>query len=105
MELQCDKNRIAAPLEIRGVLDLYHAQELRAVLAESLLSSAAVTLDLSGVEECGAAALQLLCSARRTAVEAGGSLRIQPGCPAVEQACAAYGIAFEEFLSPGVQHG
>ncbi len=84
----------AVPFAVAGALDLYSAPEVReALLARSAEPS--LTVDLSGVETCDLAGLQLLLAAKRSAAAAGRSVRLRNPSAAVSAACEAVGIGVE----------
>ncbi len=80
---------------IAGRLDTSVAEALRNALVTCLQKHPAVALDLSGVEECGTAAVQLIYSARSSAAQAGKSFRITRVSAAVEKASTALGLRVE----------
>jgi STAS domain len=53
-------------------------------------------LDLFGVESCDAAALQLLCAARKSAACSGRRVQVRGISGAVEMTAAALGLSLEE---------
>ncbi len=86
---------------ITGKLDISVAEALKQALTDCLEQHPAIALDLSGVEECGTAALQLLYSARSSAALARKPFRITGVSPAVEKASAALGLRVESPSSDG----
>ena len=54
-------------LKISGTLDINVADELRTALLDFICTASRPVVDLSEVEECDTAALQVLCSAGVTA--------------------------------------
>lgn len=61
------KDESGSGLHISGNLSVETAEELRAALLDVLAAASDVSLDLSAVEACDTAALQLFCSAGKTA--------------------------------------
>jgi anti-anti-sigma regulatory factor len=54
------------PLKIAGELTIQGIEEFRAAIADYLSRGSNHMIDLSGVERCDAAGLELICSASRT---------------------------------------
>lgn len=65
-------------------------------LLAAMQSPAGVVLDLAGVEQCDAAAVQLLCSARQTAVGYGKRFRLTGLSEALIEAIGMLGLPLEE---------
>ena len=61
------KDESGSALHISGNLSIETAEELRASMLDLLAAASDVSLDLSAVEACDTAALQLFCSAGKTA--------------------------------------
>jgi anti-anti-sigma factor len=59
------------PLHIDGSIDIYNAGQLRSTLAEHVRSHDDVVIDLAQTENVDVVGLQLLCSAKKTAVQSG----------------------------------
>jgi len=87
-----------------GEWNITNAEELRARFVAFLASGGDVALDLGGVESCDTAALQLLCSLRRTAKERGVRVRLLELPPAIVELARALGLAPEE-LTDGAGGG
>jgi anti-anti-sigma factor len=87
----------AGPLRVAGTLDAYAAAELRGALARALGERPELAVDLSGVESCDFTTIQLLCSARRSAGQAGKPFVVTALSEAVVEACAALGLSPEAF--------
>lgn len=94
----------AGLLTIAGSLDISHGDELREALRVHVQAHPSPSLDLSGVEACDAAILQLLWSAHRTATHEEKRLAVTAWSGAVRQAGAAVGVSFEELEAENV-HG
>lgn len=80
-------------LQLAGALDIYSADALREALLVPLQARSNLALDLAGVESCDVIALQLLCSARKTAAAQGTEFHIQTTSPAMAEAAAAVGLS------------
>lgn len=83
------------PLKLAGALDIYAADILREALLQQLQSVLTLDLDLSAVEVCDVVALQLLCSARKSAARGGKPFALVAVSPAVNAASAAVGLDLE----------
>ena len=68
------KGESAGVLKISGTLSIETAEELRAALLDIVGGAPNTTLDLSAVDACDTAALQVFCSARKTAQGRGQNL-------------------------------
>jgi anti-anti-sigma regulatory factor len=79
-------------LKIEGALRIAEAAELRLALRESIGDASLSGVDLSSIEECDTAALQLLYSASKTAVDAGMPLRFLEPSSALVDAATALGL-------------
>jgi anti-sigma B factor antagonist len=95
--MQATQDDISGALRISGRMDIAAAGALRKALANSIQGQQQTVVDLSGVEACDAAGLQLLCAAKKTAAAAGVSFRLVDVSPAVLEASAALGLAPQEF--------
>lgn len=84
-----------------GTLDLYAAEALRDGLLQILEQSAEPNVQLTGVESCDVACLQLLRAAARTAAAQGTPLVVAGRGEAVEAACRQLGTTFDEMLQGG----
>jgi anti-anti-sigma factor len=92
------KDESGTVLKIEGALDIGVAEELHKALLESLDDRVRM-LDLSGVESCDTAALQLLCAARKTGERQGNRLRFAGISAAVANSCTALGLPLEELAA------
>jgi anti-anti-sigma factor len=70
------KDQSGSALHISGNLSVETAEELRAALLDVLAAASDVSLDLSAVEACDTAALQVFCSACKTAGARGKTLEL-----------------------------
>ncbi len=99
--VQLTRDENGCLLKLAGSLDIGSAEELRKALQDSLSGGPALSLDLSELEGCDAAVLQLVCSACKTGERLSKPVRIQHLSPGVEAACAAIGLPTTE-LATGV---
>lgn len=83
-------------LSIEGALEIGDAEELRNALREFLVLASRPTLDLSRVDAVDAAALQVLCSARKTAERSGKLLEIAAPATAVRNQSEALGLSLAD---------
>ncbi len=85
-------------LKIDGILDISAADELRRELSESLQQESAVSLDLSAVEACDAAALQVLWAAQKTAVRLSKPFGIAASSEQVINTSSALGLPVSSLM-------
>jgi anti-anti-sigma factor len=78
-----------------GNLDIRSVEELRTLLSEWFVRNGQLTLDLSAVESCDTAGLQLLYSARQQIASHRKQMAIQAPSAVVEQTALALGIPLE----------
>ncbi len=76
-------------LKLSGELEIGSAEDLHVALRDYLAGGPDPRIDLSGVSRCDTAALQLLCSACRTA----GSLEFTGVSEGIREACVALGLS------------
>ena len=100
MKLQVTSGRDSSTICAAGDLDIYNVEATRERLLDHLADKAGLELDLAGVETCDAAGLQLLVSARRSAVAGGKLFRILNPAPAVKQCGELLGVKPETWHSP-----
>jgi anti-anti-sigma factor len=86
-------------LKISGEQTIHTADELHKELAGYLAQSEAVIVDLSGVDECDTAALQLIWALRRSATERKQRFEITAISPAITETAAALGLPLDELMS------
>lgn len=96
MKFTTSQSEDGAPLRFTGELDIYAAAELRDTLEAHVGKAASVALDLSDVSACDPVAVQLICSARRTAEATGKPFRIVQVSAPVALACTALGLTSEQ---------
>src|SRR5579862_5892919 len=82
-------------LHISGKLDIDNANRLREALVDCLLHQSEAVVDLSEVDECDAAALQVLLAARKDAAAAGKALCVTGASGAVTGAAVALGLSID----------
>ena len=82
-------------LEISGAQTIQTSEVLHKALAEYLDQSLTLVLDLSGVDECDAAALQLIYALRQSAVQRKQRFLITAASPAITETAAALGLRIE----------
>ena len=80
-------------VKIAGALEIAGSELLRQRLIELLREEAPLVVDLSGVQACDTSALQLLCSARKSADRAGKPLSFEGVPEVVTATAAAIGLA------------
>ena len=86
-------------LEIRGDLHISDAEVLRNALLGELTTSFPVAIDLSAVDSCDTASLQLLCSLVKSAERDGRNLIISTPSSAVREASATLGLRLADMKS------
>jgi anti-anti-sigma factor len=96
------KDEITGALTISGPLDIDAAESLREALLDCFRRQPDVAADLSGVDMCDAAALQVLLAGRRNAASVGKAFRVVTASDAVTVTAAALGFSTGEF---GVEQG
>ena len=75
-----------------GDLDLYNVETAREALLNHLSDKRGLELDLSGVETCDTAGLQVLVAAQRSAVASRKAFLIQSPSPAIEKCGERLGL-------------
>jgi anti-anti-sigma factor len=90
-------DKITGLLTIAGTLDIDAASSLREALLECLAHEMGeVSADLSEVDGCDAAALQVLLAGRKDAAAIGKVFRVIAPSNAVAQTAAALGLSFDQ---------
>lgn len=84
------------PLTFGGEWSIGNAEELRKLLTGFLEPGPDVILDLSAVQACDTAAMQLICSLHRTGIDRGQHIRIAALSPAIVETAAALGLPIPE---------
>jgi anti-anti-sigma regulatory factor len=90
-----DSNDAGAPLKITGAQTIRTADELHKTLAGCLDRGRTVVVDLSEVDECDTAALQLIYGLRQSAVQRKQGFHITTVSPAITETAAALGLHIE----------
>ena len=81
------------PVIITGSLDINTANELSDALAGYLRRECELILDLSGVDNCDTAALQVFLAVFKSSAICGKPTRIVAGAPAIDDVCDALGLS------------
>ena len=100
MEVTSIPNSGGTCLQVRGALTIADLDPLRDALLEALHRSPTLLLDLSGVDECDAAGIQLLCSARNHPAVRIGSLPTP-----ISETAAALGLSTEALIAEDATDG
>jgi len=87
----------AGPARIEGPLTVCTAEALRPRLLEGITTPAGMRLDLSAVDACDCAGLQLLVATRKSALAAGRSLEFTRLSPVIRNAAQDIGLDMAEF--------
>lgn len=98
--MNLSNDSISGELKISGTLDIDAANALREALLDCFLHQPEVAahslqVDLSGVDTCDAAALQVLLAARKDASAAGTAFRVNAPSQAVTETAAALGLSID----------
>ena len=99
MKFQITASKEPNTLRLAGELDLYSVETACEALLDHLARQPGLELDLSGVEACDTAGLQLLLAVRRSAAAASKSFAIHTPSPAIEQCGELLGLSLES-LAP-----
>lgn len=91
--MRVSQSGAAEPLKIAGDLQLYSGMELRDALSDLVGNKPAPIVDLSEVESCDLAGMQILCAAIKTAESAGKQLTFSAISPSVVQCCRSIGLS------------
>jgi anti-anti-sigma factor len=86
-------------LTIVGTLDIGVADELQKALCDFVAGDSMPAVDLAGVDACDTAAIQLLCSARKTAELSGKHFELAGVSSAIRNTNAALGLPLPEGAS------
>ena len=87
------------PLKITGEQTIRTANEMRVALARHLDRGLDVVLDLSEVDECDTAALQLIFALHRSAAQRKQRFHITAVSPAIAETAAALGLRIEDLAA------
>lgn len=85
-------------LRLSGRLDIYATDAARTELVDHFSVLKSAHLDLTALEGCDAAGMQLLCAARRSAVQGGKPFGVELS-PAARECCARLGLS-PDFFEP-----
>ena len=88
----------AGVLRLAGCLDIYAAGGARSALLEHFSVLKSIRLDLTALEGCDAAGLQLLCAARASALQDGKTFEAELS-PAARECCNRLGLS-PDFFKP-----
>jgi phospholipid transport system transporter-binding protein len=83
-------------VQVTGELHIGDAEQLRSALARELMAATALVVDLSGVDSCDAASMQLFCSLRKSAERDGKQLQILEPSTAMCETSAIIGLSLED---------
>jgi anti-anti-sigma factor len=86
-------------LELTGDLDINTAVEVHKTFLTYLERHARISLDLSQIECCDAAGVQLLLAVQRSAEAAGKPFAVVAATAAFTTVCAALGISSAQFIA------
>lgn len=89
-------------LELTGALDIITAEEVRTSLLAHLEHHDRLSLDLSKIESCDTAGVQLLLAAQRSAEAACKPFTVVAATDAFTTACTALGISSAQFLAASI---
>jgi anti-anti-sigma regulatory factor len=95
-----EPNDAASPLKITGEQTIRTADQLHEAFAEYLDRDLAVVVDLSEVDECDTAALQLIYALRQSAVQRKKRFHVTAVSPAITETAGALGLRIEELMTP-----
>jgi anti-anti-sigma factor len=82
-------------VKLAGTLDINHTEELRSALLSELNALPELVLDLSAVNGCDAAGLQVLCALQKSAQGSGKTFRISEPSNAMRECSAIAGLSLE----------
>jgi anti-anti-sigma regulatory factor len=101
-ELESEENPMqrATPLTITGAQSIRTAGELHKTLADYLNRGLAVVVDMSMLDECDTAALQLVYALRQSAVQRKQRFEVTAVSPAMIETAAALGLRIGELTTP-----
>jgi len=94
MKLKITTTQDGAPMRLAGALEIHCIEAARDALLNHVERRQSLELDLSGVESCDAAGLQLLLAARVSARVLGKAFAICASAPAVEECGRRLGVAW-----------
>jgi len=83
-------------VKVQGDLHISEVEDLRQALLTELSLGAALELDLSAVDRCDTASLQMLCSLKESATKEGKSLRLSSPSVSMQELCQTLGFPWLE---------
>jgi len=104
MKLNITNNESEGVLKFSGTLDIYAVDAARDVLIQHVQNNPRLILDLSEVEECDVAGLQLLFSVRKTIESLCKSLEVKRVSQAIIDACAALGLGMDQLTASSLSN-
>lgn len=99
-QAQIDPAAISVALKLEGPLNINSVEGLQEVMARYAGQTSDLQLDLSGIDACDAAGLQLLCSLRSSAAACGKPLRIVAVSEPFTALTQALGVSIESLAVP-----
>lgn len=94
-----DPSETPVPLKITGEQTIRNADQLHKSLTDYLDRGRDVVVDLSEVNVCDAASLQLMFALHHSAVQRKQGFRIQAASPAITETAAALGLRMEDLTA------
>jgi anti-anti-sigma factor len=82
-------------VQVTGDLHISEAEQLRSALLRELRDAPAMTLELSGVDSCDAATLQILFSLRKSAERDGKHLNVSAPSAGMRETASILGVSPE----------
>ena len=93
------KDESSGVLKIAGTLSIPAAEDVRKALSDAFNGNSGPVLDLSGIEDCDTAGLQLLWSAINTAQRLNKRLRLLEIPSAVAEIAAVLGLPLQQLTA------
>lgn len=97
--MQIHQDQRDTPVKLTGVLDINTAAEVLKTLLVHLEHKARISVDLSQIESCDAAGIQLLLAMQRSAKAAGKPFALIAATEAFTAVCASLGISSEQLIA------
>lgn len=95
MNQSANRDENGVPLPMVGALTVQTAESWRTRLLEQLDAQRGLTLDLAGVAACDTIGVQLLCAARKSAIEAAQPFALLNPPEVFSVACRRLGLSFD----------
>jgi anti-anti-sigma factor len=86
-------------VRVTGTLQINDSEELRKEILRELNALPGLVLDLSAVDDCDAASMQLLCALQKSARRAGKTFRIFEPSNAMRECSAILGLSLEDMAN------